>query len=445
MSSLVFFPKYDFLPRYGRLAVANIVSNLTIPLASLISIGFLGHLSELSYLAGVLLISVVLNLLYNILAFLRMSTTGVTAQAYGRNDRESIILTGLRNAVIALVIGGIILLLQYPIRELCFVVLNATPDVKASGISYFNMRIWEIPAVLLNYVLIGWFLGQAQSGKVLAMSILANVVIVVCDYLLVFRYGWGSAGAGISQALSQYMMLGLGLTFVILQGVWKEVGPLLRQLLKIRAYKSTFSLSTDIFLKTLLVTGTFVIFNSQSSALGTDIFAENSLIFQVVLLCGYFTQGLSYATETLTGIFKGEGAIEKLKYLLSVSVILGLIVAFIFSIICVFFPEPIFGLLTDHEDIVAYISEYVPWLMLFLIFTSMAYILDGYFLGLTQGYTLKNVAIIGIIIGFAPTDFLAWRANSNHLLWLSLSLFMAVRVVTMGIQLPRTFIDAVEQ
>ena len=313
MNKLTLPPEYNFLPRYGQLALANVLSNLTTPLANLITIGLLGHLSELSYLAGVLLVSAFLGFLYNIFAFLRMSTTGLTAQAHGRNDRKTLVLVSLRNAVVAILIGTLIVLLQHPLQELSFFMFRASAEVKEASISYFNIRIWEAPAVFLNYVLFGWFLGQSQSGKVLWMSIIANTIIVVSDYLLVVHYGWGTIGAGISQLISQYAILVMCLTLIALQGVWKEIWFLRGELLQLRYYASTISLGTDIFIKTFIVTSTIAVFNSQSSTLGTNIFAENSLIFQVALLSGYFTQGFSYATETLTGFFKGEGAIKKLK------------------------------------------------------------------------------------------------------------------------------------
>ena len=143
--------QYDFLPRFYRLAIANILSNLMIPLAGLISVAFLGHLQEIDALAGVCIANILFNLVYLILEFLRMGTTGLTAQAVGADDQEAALLVGLRNGLIALGLGIVLLILQYPLREVGFSLLSADIDVKAAGIDYFNARIWGAPAVLLKF------------------------------------------------------------------------------------------------------------------------------------------------------------------------------------------------------------------------------------------------------------------------------------------------------
>ena len=162
--NLTFPNQYDFIPRYFRLALANVLSSIMIPLANLVSVIFLGHLEEIHHFAGVSLAGNLLNFLYIVLLFLRMGTTGVTAQAVGRDDREGVLLVGLRNGLIALVLGIAIILLKYPLGELGFALLNVTPEIKSSGLAYFNTQIWAAPVGLLNFVLIGWFLGRKKMA-----------------------------------------------------------------------------------------------------------------------------------------------------------------------------------------------------------------------------------------------------------------------------------------
>jgi MATE family multidrug resistance protein len=203
--------QYDFLPRFLRLAFINVLSNITEPLAGIISLAFLGHLTSIHHLAGVTLSTTLFNFTYFIVNFLRMGTTGVTAQAVGRDDTEEMLLVGLRNGLIALGLGGLLLLLQYPLQKLWFGIVSTTPEVKASGINYFNARIWGAPAVVVNLVLIGWFLGREMSGVVLLMTLVGNAANVVFDYLFIVHWYWASTGAGLSQAISQYLMLVLGI------------------------------------------------------------------------------------------------------------------------------------------------------------------------------------------------------------------------------------------
>jgi MATE family multidrug resistance protein len=437
--------QYDFLPRFFKLAIANVLSNLLVPLSGLISIAFLGHLSEIHHLVGVALATILFNCLYIVLSFLRMSTTGVTAQAVGQDDREAIILTALRNGLIALGLGLLILVLQYPLRELGFALLSGTPEAKASGFDYFNARIWGAPAVLLNFVLIGWFLGREESGKVLLMSLIGNAANVVLDYIFIVQWNWASAGAGLSQAVSQYLMLFVGLIFACLQIQWKEITAVARQVVHKSAVKSTFTLNGNLFVSTIVIVACFNIFQDLSSTMGTILFTENTLMMQIVLLSIYLIQGLGFATETLSGNFKGKGANEQLIPLIQIAGVTSLLVGFTIALVSVFFPETVFGLLTNHSEVTEQMDSYVQWLLPILGFLSVAAMLDGYFLGLADGHTVRNVTLASVGVGFVPAAVAALHFHSNHLLWTALSAFLATRAIIYGIQLPKTFKSDVEE
>jgi MATE family multidrug resistance protein len=163
-----------FLPGFLKLAAANIISSLMVPLAGLIDTAFLGHLAEIHYLAGVALAMVIFNVVYWSFGFLRMGTTGLTAQARGREDPMELWLIVLRGGLVAIACGLLILLLQVPIRELGFALLSADPEVKSAGYDFFNGRIWGAPAVLLNLVLMGWFLGREKGRWVILLSLVGN-------------------------------------------------------------------------------------------------------------------------------------------------------------------------------------------------------------------------------------------------------------------------------
>jgi MATE family multidrug resistance protein len=172
--------------------------------------------------------------------------------------------------------------------------------------------------------------------------------------------------------------------------------------------------------------------------MGTIMLAENALLLQVLTLAIYFIDGLAFATESLAGIFIGKGTKEPLAPLLQLagatSLILGLSIALVFVIV----PNPLFGLLTNHSEILDCLDIYVPWLVPVLGFGSIAFILDGYFLGLAEGPTIRNAALTASLVGFVPIAIVAWHLQSSHLLWLGLSVFMAARVVTLAVQVPRT-------
>ena len=437
--------QYDFVPRYLRLSIANIFSNIMVPLAGLISVSFLGHLEEIHHLAGVALATNVINVVYLVLIFLRMGTTGVTAQAVGRNDRETVLLVGLRNGFIALALGVAIVLLQYPLAELGFGLIDVAPEVKASSLAYFYAQIWAAPAVLLNFVLLGWFLGREKNGLVVLIAVVGNAAKIALDYLFIVRWDWASTGAGVSYAISQYLTMLLGLIFFCMEIKWQEVRSVVGKIWDLSAIKSTLTLNGNILVSNLVIMLTMLIFNYQGVGMGTNIYAENALLLQIFTLSTYFVEGLGFGTETLVGNFKGKGTSQQLAPLVGVSVASSLLTALGFGGVCMLFPQTVFGLLTNHTELTQHIGIYLPWLLLVLICSSLAWMMDGYFLGLAEGHTLRNVSLAAVVLGFMPVDFAAWKFQSNQLLWLALSFFFAIRMVALGVQLPRTFADDIEE
>ncbi|MDK3162397.1 guanitoxin biosynthesis MATE family efflux transporter GntT [Kamptonema cortianum] len=420
--------------RFLQLAAVNILSNLMVPLASLVDVAFLGHLSEIRHLAGVAIATVLFNYIYWTFGFLRMGTTGTTAQATGKSNPQAVLLVLLRNGLLALSISLIILLLQYPLRELGFFLLSATPEVKATGKAYYDTLIWGATPTLINFVLIGWFLGREQAGKVLILSLIGNGANIILDYAFVRLWGWESVGAALATALSQYLMLAVGLTLVLREGWGKQVSAVTGQIFELKAWKAALILNSDILIRTFALISTFALFTNLSSFLGTVILATNTLILQVVTFSAYFIDGLAFATESLAGNFRASGMSHRLIPLMRLSGSLSLGLGIVFALSFVAIPEFLFSLLTSHTEVLQQIDHYVLWLFPILGFGSIAYMLDGYFLGLTEGSILRNSAIAATFIGFAPPAILAWHFQSSQLLWLALTLFMVTRAVTLGLR-----------
>jgi MATE family multidrug resistance protein len=299
--------------------------------------------------------------------------------------------------------------------------------------------IWGAPATLLNFVLMGWFLGREQGGRVLLLSVVGNGANIVLDYLFIVRLGWESAGAAIGTAASQYLMLLVGVILIYREHWFGKVKAVVGQTLDPSALKAAFALNGDILVRTFALVSTFALFTNLSSGLGTVVLATNTLLLQVVTLAAYFIDGLAFATESFAGIFRGKGASEQLVPLVRISGGTSLIFGLLFALIFNLFPIPLFGLLTNHQEVIEPIRNYVGWLVPILGFGSIAYMLDGYFLGLTEGRILRTSTVIAALIGFAPVALLAWWFHSSQLLWLALSLFMLGRVVTLGVKVPRTF------
>ncbi|MDQ2100529.1 MAG: guanitoxin biosynthesis MATE family efflux transporter GntT [Tychonema bourrellyi B0820] len=437
--NLVLPAQYDFIPRYFRLAVANVLSSIMVPLANIASVMFLGHLEEIRHFAGVNIAGNLLNFLYLALFFLRMGTTGVTAQAVGRDDREGMLLVGLRNGLIALVLGVALILLQYPLGELGFALINVPPEIKSSGLAYFNTQIWGAPAILLNFVLIGWFLGREKNGLVVFLSVLGNGGKIALDYLLIVHLGWASVGAGVSYATSQYLALLVGVIFFFKEFQWIEIRSLFGKIWDISAIKSNLTLNTNILLSNLILLVVSLTFSYQGVQMGTLIYSQNALLWLIFNLNTYFVEGLGFGTETLVGNFKGKGDSQQLPPIAFVSLSTALVVGVFFGGVCVLFPDSVFRLFTNHTEVTSNINISLPWLQAILVFCSIGFTLEGYFLGLAQGHILRNVSIVAFVVAFIPTNIAFFKFPSNNLLWFSVSLFYAIRMVMYMINLFSTF------
>ncbi|MEY3298918.1 MAG: damage-inducible protein [Cyanobacteriota bacterium] len=419
------------LIRFLRLAVANILSNLMVPLAGLIDTAFLGHLDAIHHLGGVALATVIFNVVYWSFGFLRMGTTGTTAQTRGRSNDTDLWLILLRNGAVALGCGLAILLFQVPIREVGFSLLQAEAEVKAAGYAFYNARIWDAPAVLINLVLLGWFLGREQGSRVLLLSLVGNGSNVVFNSLFIGHWGWASAGAGLGTALSQYVTMLLGLVLILGEGGLAKLRQVAPQGWNSQALRGIFSLNRDILIRTFALVMSFALFTKISATLGTQTLAANTLLLQVVMLSAYFIDGIAFATESFAGRYYGSGNGDQLRRLLwaggSSSFGLGLTFALAFSL----FPQALFGLLTSHNDVITTVEAYVGWLIPILALGGIAYMLDGYFLGLTAGKVLRNATLLAAGVGFFPLALLAQWLGSSHGLWLALAGLMTGRALTL--------------
>ena len=348
----------SFLPRFYRLAIVSVLSNMMVPFAGLCDTAFLGHLQDLKYLAGVILASILFDYLYRILKFLRNSTNAMTAQAVGQEDEAGVLLAGLRSGSIAGAIALVILTLQYPIQKLGFFILSGAQNIELAGIEYFNARIYGASAVLLNFVLLGWFLGREKNSIVFLISAIANGSNVLLDYLIIFRWGWGSMGAGLATALSQYLALFVGLVAVFMTIERSTLKSVLPQVFTAGAFQGAITLKFNILIRFVALISAYSIFTNLSAGISTELLAENGLLLQIALLSQFTIQGVGMTAQTLIGNFKGKGDLAKLMPVMVTAIVNSLPIALMFALVTLLFPQSLFGLLTSHSEINQEITQY---------------------------------------------------------------------------------------
>ena len=428
--------KPSWLGDFGKLAIANITSNLMVPLAGLIDTAFLGHLADIRHLAGVALATVLFNIIYWSFGFLRMGTSGLMAQAAGRGDRAEQWRVGLRGITIALSFGLLVLMLQTPIRMIGFSILQADADVLDAGVAFYQGRIWGAPAVLMNYVLLGWFIGLGYGRRVLALAVVGNGANILLDYWMIVHLGWESYGAGLATALSQYAMMLVGVTVLSRSLPWAQIWQQRLTIWSRRTIAQLFRLNRDLMVRTWALLRSFASFTSLSGVLGTDTLAVNTLMLQSLMLVSYFLDGIAFATEAYAGKFYGQEKLSDLWLLvrLGIGVSVGLGVGVAIALIT--FTNQLFGLLTDHQTVLTQLNQYVFWLLPLFGFGAISFMLDGYFLGLTSSITLRNSTILATSIGFFPVALIAYARMNPNLLWLAMVGFMAIRALALAWAVP---------
>ena len=378
--------------RFARLTALNILANVAVPLAGLVDVAMLGHLSDLSFLAGVALATILFDYLYWTFGFLRMGTTGVTAQALGRGDDAEVHLTLYRALAFAAGTGAAILLLQVPLGELGFLLLSGGPAVEAAGREYFAARIWAAPAALANFAFLGWYLGREESGRALVMTVVGGFANIGFNYLFIVRLGLAARGAGLGTMTSQYLMLAVAAGMFLARPRppvpgWPAVADRQRLAGLIR-------LNGDILVRTVCLLTTFALFLNFSSLLGTATLAVNTVLHRLLNFAAFLIDGAAFATESLGGILRGAGSKGGLKRLLGLAFATGESFALLFLAALLAVPATIYGWLTSHAEVIAAARVYGPWLGPVLIFGAVAYVYDGLFIGLTAGRVLRNSMLV---------------------------------------------------
>ncbi|MGJ4745757.1 MATE family efflux transporter [Leptospira sp. SA-E8] len=419
--------------KFLTLTFFNIVANLTVPLTSFADVAVLGQLESHTYVAGVALANVLFDYLFWGFSFLRMSTTGLTAQAEGNEDNKGSFQILLRSLLLGAGIGTLILLANSYLETFGFSVLEGNEDVKSAGGEYFKARIISAPATLCNFVLTGWFLGRSKSATVLVATVVANVVNIGLNIWFILFLDWKAYGAGIATSISQYLMCAFFLVLLFKEKdrffqVYHEI-----RIFSLKGYTSLLSLNSDIMIRTLLLITTFSLFRNYSSGLGSETLAANAILHQLILIGAFWIDGAAIAMETVAGNLKGNNNSDGLRKILKMALVSGFGISLFFCILILLPSEILFELFSKSKPVVALAKEYGYWIAPVLLFGSFAFIFDGFFLGISEGKILRNSMIVSSILFFFPIAYWGKIQSNNHILWLSLSSYMLGRAITLGV------------
>ena len=413
-----------------KLAIPNVLSNLSIPLLSTVDTALMGRQEGAIYIGAVALGALIFNFIYWSFAFLRMGTTGLTAQAYGKNDKTQMINVLGRALAFGFVGGCLILILQIPLEQLSFYLLGASTEVETLAQEYFYIRVWAAPATLCLYVLMGWFFGMQNVIYPLILTILINITNVFCSLYLVNILGMKADGVALGTVIAQYVGLLTGIVLFLYKYKSYTAYFQRKPILEWESFKAFMSLNSDIFIRTFCLVFSFAFFDNQSAILGDMTLAVNGVLLQFTFWLSYGVDGFGYAAESLTGKYYGANDKGNFQKAIKVSFIWGMGLAVVYSLIFGIFGESLLYIFTDQIDIIENAKIYLIWLVIFPIVVAPAYIWDGIYVGITASKAMRTTmvaALICYLLFFYAQD--AFFDFGNHGLWVSLTVMMLSRSV----------------
>lgn len=403
-----------------------ILSNVSIPILGAVDTAVMGHLPEPYYIGAVALGTMIFNFIYHGFNCLRMGTTGPTAQARGAGNYAEVRALAARALLLALVIGGAIILLQWPIIRFAFWAIESSDAVEALGTRYFLIKVWAMPAVLGTYAIIGWQYGIGDARRPLVLLLVMNSVNIVLDFLFVFGFGWDVGGVALASLIAAYVGLALGLVYVRAALGRLPAGTDRARVLDPARMRRMLTMNLDIFLRTMCVVSAGAIFMAKSAALGDVALAANQVLYNFVFFTSFALDGIAFAAEAILGEAAGRG--ERDRFRREVRIVLkwtGLVALANVAVFAVA-GSWIVDLLTSIPEVRAECATYIAWAVLMPLIGAWAYTYDGIFLAATRTRPMLYSMIFALLIYLASLYALI-PVVGNHGLWLALAVFLGVR------------------
>lgn len=408
------------------LAVPSIISNITVPLLGLVDVSIVGHLGSAAYIGAIAIGGMLFSMIYWIFGFLRMGTSGLTAQAYGRRDLAEVILLFVRSLGIAFGLALLLIMLQYPILKVAFTLIDATPAIKDLASLYFRICIWGAPAVLGLYSFAGWFVGMQNSRFPMYIAITQNVVNIAASLFFVFVWNRGVAGVAMGTLVAQYA--GLLMASLLWYGYYRRLWQKLnwQMLTDYETMRSFFILNRDIFFRTLCLVAVTTYFTSRGAEQGDIILAVNTLMMQLFTLYSYIMDGFAYAGEALTGRYVGAHNQADLRRMIRTLFAWGVGLALAFTLLYGIGGSSFLGLLTNEQEVLNASSDYFYWVLAIPLAGMAAFLWDGIYIGATASRQMLYSMLVASV-SFFILQRIFQQQMGNHALWMAFIAYLFLR------------------
>lgn len=407
-----------------------ILSNISTPLLGLVDTAVLGHLDSEQFLAAVALGGLIFSFIFWGFGFLRMGTTGLTAQAFGENDKPEINAVLTRAIVLAAIISGLLILAQPIIATLSFKLLQSEATVERLALQYFDIRLLSAPATLCSYVLMGWFLGQQNVKAPLLVVLSSNSINIGLDLLFVYHFNMQVEGVALATVIAEYLGLMLGLIIALRMArknlnrwIWDDLADM-------KKLKAMLLINSHIFVRTWCLIFTFAFFTAQASKLGAVVLAANTVLLNFQTFMAYALDGFAHAAEALVGKAVGAKDKQMLKQVVLTAGVWSFAIALLFSVTYFYLGSTIIDNLTNLTAVRKEAYQHLPWLMVMPLVSFICYLLDGVFIGAMLTVEMRNTLLFSLSCVFLPVWYYS-QDLGNTGLWLAMTLFMLARGLSM--------------
>lgn len=420
--------------RVLKISLPIMLAAMTTPLIGVVDTGVVGQIPAAEPIAAVGVGAVILSAVYWIFGFLRMGTTGLTAQAAGQGDSAEVAALLTRGLMIGLAAGVMFILLQPLLYPLAFAVSPASPEVEAMARDYMQIRIWSAPAAIAIYGISGWLIAQERSRALLGLQLWMNGANMVLDVIFVLGLGWGVSGVALASFLAEWSGLAMGLWMcraAFRHPSWRDWA---RVFDRVRL-KRMAVVNADIMIRSALLQAILVSFLLFGGRFGDATLAANQVLLQFLMITSYGLDGFAFAAEAIIGRAYGAGQRDVLRRGAVLTSAWALLVSLLLAVVFAVSGGAIIDLMAKAPQVQELARVYLPYMVAAPLLGCAAYMFDGIFIGATRSRDMRNMMLVSFLI-YAVTALALVPSLGNHGLWISLLVSFVVRGITLALRYP---------
>ena len=411
-----------------------ILANASVPLLGLVDTAVIGNVGSITDLGAIAFGALIFSFVYWSFGFLRMGTTGFAAQASGAGDQQEVRAVLGRALLIALCLGVVLILIQWPIGLAAFSLLDGSAPVEAVAQQYFDIRIWGAPATLATFALMGLLIGLSKSRTLLIVQLFLNGLNILLDVWFAGILGWGASGIALGTVIAEWttVLLAGWLVYRTLneRKLLTEVFWPKAKIMDLSALLKTASANLDIMLRTLILVFSFAFFINQSAKFGDTVLAGNHILLQLIAFSAFFLDGYAFVVEALVGSAIGAKRSDVFDLAVWRSTVLALITAILLALVIALVGDIAVMLMTDISSVRLAANQLLPFAALYVLFSFAAFQLDGIFIGASFTRQMRDAAALSIAV-----YFIAWWALSDQHgiqgLWGAMIIYVVARAAAL--------------